>query len=144
MGFLGLVPSEHSSGSSRRQGEITLTGNRRARRMLVESAWSYRFPARQTMHLKRSVGNKPNTEAVNHRPSWAGLSSLASLFGTLYGYAQHIREVSLNPLPIYVAIKQIFDMCVTEAPIRPVEVQVLDVPDARHQLDNQQIRQSGH
>jgi transposase len=46
MAFLGLVPSEHSSGSRRRQGAITLTGNTHARRMLVESAWSYRFPAR--------------------------------------------------------------------------------------------------
>ena len=57
MGFLGLVPSEHSSGPRRRQGGITLTGNGRARRMLVESAWSYRFPARQTMHLKRKAAN---------------------------------------------------------------------------------------
>jgi transposase len=52
MAFLGLVPSEHSSGKHRRQGGITLTGNGRARRMLIESAWSYRFPARQTKHLK--------------------------------------------------------------------------------------------
>ena len=37
MGFLGLVPSEHSSGSSGHPGGITLTGNRHARRMLVES-----------------------------------------------------------------------------------------------------------
>ena len=55
MGFLGLVPSEHSTGTRRRQGGITLTGNAHARRMLVESAWSYRFPARQTMHLKRKA-----------------------------------------------------------------------------------------
>ncbi len=55
MAFLGLVPSEHSSGSRRRQGGITLTGNTHARRMLVESAWCYRFPARQTMHLKRKA-----------------------------------------------------------------------------------------
>lgn len=55
MAFLGLVPSEHSSGGRRRQGAITLTGNRHARRMLVECAWSYRFPARQTMHLKRKA-----------------------------------------------------------------------------------------
>ena len=55
MGYLGLVPSEHSTGQRRRQGGITLTGNGHARRMLVESAWSYRFPARQTMHLKRTV-----------------------------------------------------------------------------------------
>ena len=55
MSFLGLVPSEHSSGGRRRQGAITKTGNRHARRMLVESAWSYRFPARQTAHLKRKA-----------------------------------------------------------------------------------------
>lgn len=59
MGFLGLVPSEHSSGSRRRQGAITLTGNSHARRMLVESAWSYRFPARQTGHLKRKAVHAP-------------------------------------------------------------------------------------
>ena len=59
MGFLGLVPSEHSSGSRRRQGAITLTGNSHARRMLVESAWSYRFPARQTGHLKRKAAKAP-------------------------------------------------------------------------------------
>jgi transposase len=46
MGYLGLVPSEHSSGSSIRRGGITKTGNREARRMLVEAAWSYRYPAR--------------------------------------------------------------------------------------------------
>ena len=57
MAFLGLVPSEHSTGKRRRQGAITLTGNTHARRMLVESAWSYRFPARQTMHLKRKAVN---------------------------------------------------------------------------------------
>jgi len=55
MAYLGLVPSEHSSGGRRRQGAITRTGNGHARRMLVECAWSYRFPARQTMHLKRKA-----------------------------------------------------------------------------------------
>jgi transposase len=55
MGFLGLVPSEHTSGGRRRQGSITKTGNSHARRMLVESAWSYRFPARQTAHLNRKA-----------------------------------------------------------------------------------------
>jgi len=46
MAYLGLVPSEHSSGQTRRQGGITKAGNRTARRMLIEAAWSYRFPAR--------------------------------------------------------------------------------------------------
>ncbi|MBT8419316.1 MAG: IS110 family transposase [Gammaproteobacteria bacterium] len=57
MAYIGLVPSEHSSGKRRRQGGITLTGNSRARRTLIESGWSYRFPARQTMHLKRKAAN---------------------------------------------------------------------------------------
>jgi transposase len=43
MAYLGLVPSEHSSGGTRRQGGITRTGNRHARWILVEAAWSYRF-----------------------------------------------------------------------------------------------------
>ena len=46
MAFLGLVPSEHASGDTRRQGGITKAGNGAARRMLIEAAWSYRFPAR--------------------------------------------------------------------------------------------------
>src|ERR1700712_303049 len=46
MAYLGLVPSEHSSGGKRRQGGITKAGNGTARRMLIEAAWSYRFPAR--------------------------------------------------------------------------------------------------
>ena len=40
--FLGLVPSEHSSGTSRVQGSITKTGNTHARRLLVEAAWHHR------------------------------------------------------------------------------------------------------
>lgn len=46
MSYLGLVPSEHSSGNTIRRGAITKTGNREARRMLVEAAWCYRYPAR--------------------------------------------------------------------------------------------------
>ena len=42
MAFLGLVPSEHSSGSKRRVGSITKAGNSHLRRLLVETAWYYR------------------------------------------------------------------------------------------------------
>jgi transposase len=51
MAYLGLVPSEHSSGGTRRQGGITKAGNGAARRMLVEAAWSYRFPPRVSREL---------------------------------------------------------------------------------------------
>jgi transposase len=46
MAFLGLVPSEHSTGSRRRLGAITKCGNAHARRVLIEAAWAYRHPAR--------------------------------------------------------------------------------------------------
>ena len=39
--FVGLVPSEHSSGASRVQGSITKTGNTHARRLLIEAAWHH-------------------------------------------------------------------------------------------------------
>ena len=59
MGFLGLVPSEHTSGSTRRCGAITRTGNGYARRMLVEAAWSYRFPARISRAIQVRQENQP-------------------------------------------------------------------------------------
>ena len=46
MGYLGLIPSEHSAGGTIRRGGVTKTGDREARRMLIEAAWSYCYPAR--------------------------------------------------------------------------------------------------
>ena len=80
MAFLGLVPSEHSSGGSRRQGAITLTGNSHARRILVESAWSYRFPARQTKHLKSKAVNA-SQEAK--QIAWKAQTRLCGRYRTL-------------------------------------------------------------
>jgi len=80
MAYLGLVPSEHSSGAQRRQGGITLTGNRHARRMLVESAWSYRFPARQTAHLKRKAASASDeAKAI----AWKAQKRLCGRYRTL-------------------------------------------------------------
>lgn len=53
MAWLGVTPSEHSSGGKRRQGSITKTGNSYARKLLVESAWSYRHPARVSLDIQR-------------------------------------------------------------------------------------------
>src|SRR5919199_6102433 len=52
MNYLGLTPSEHSSGARRQQGSITKTGNTHARRALVEGAWAYRYPAKVSRHLQ--------------------------------------------------------------------------------------------
>jgi transposase len=51
MAYLGLVPSEHSSGASVRRGGLTKAGNSAARRLLIEAAWCYRFPARISREL---------------------------------------------------------------------------------------------
>lgn len=62
MSYFGLVPSERSSGQSVRRGNITKTGNTEVRRVLIQAAWSYRWPARVTPH---------------GLPSFAGVSSAA-------------------------------------------------------------------
>ena len=52
MAYLGLVPSERSTGEQTRRGGITKAGNPRARRVLIEGAWTYRYPARLSRSLQ--------------------------------------------------------------------------------------------
>ncbi|MDN8618962.1 IS110 family transposase [Variovorax ginsengisoli] len=59
MSYLGLVPSEDSSGQRRRQGAITKAGNSAARRMLVEVAHQYRYPARVSALIARRQSELP-------------------------------------------------------------------------------------
>lgn len=61
MSYLGLVPSERSTGDTVRRGGITKTGNRRARRVLVEGAWTYRFGARVGRTLLDRARDLPKT-----------------------------------------------------------------------------------
>ena len=57
--YLGLVPSEHSSGDRRSQGSITKAGSSHARRLLVEAAWHYRRQPRISLGLKRRQKGQP-------------------------------------------------------------------------------------
>jgi transposase len=59
MAFLGLVPRERSTGDTVRRAGLTLAGNRRARRVLVEAAWSYRYPARVSETLRARLEGLP-------------------------------------------------------------------------------------
>ena len=59
MSYLGLVPSEDSSGQRRRQGAITKAGNSAARRMLVEVAHLYRYPARVSAGIAKRQSELP-------------------------------------------------------------------------------------
>ena len=61
MGYLGLIPSEDSSGPRRRQGSITKAGNSSARRALVEAAHAYAYPARLSWVIARRQTTLPKT-----------------------------------------------------------------------------------
>jgi transposase len=60
MAYLGLVPSESSSGEDIKRGPITKTGNSQARRVLVESAWTYRFAPKVGAHKLAKVQAAPD------------------------------------------------------------------------------------
>jgi transposase len=57
--YLGLVPSEHTSGTTRRQGSITKAGSSHARRLLIEAAWHYRRPPRVSLTLRHRQQGQP-------------------------------------------------------------------------------------
>jgi len=80
MAFTGLVPSEHSSGQSRRQGSITKSGNAHVRRVLVEAAWAYRHaPAVRGTLRARQLGQSPEMVAY----SWAAQCRLHGTYRRL-------------------------------------------------------------
>lgn len=65
MAYCGVVPSEHSSGASRRQGAITKTGNSHVRRVLFESAWAYRHrPGLTAKLMQRQKGAAASTTEI--------------------------------------------------------------------------------
>ena len=80
MAYVGLVPTEHSSGGSRRQGSITKAGNSRVRHVLVQAAWNYRFPPRLSAVLKRRQQGQP-PDAVAH--SWKAQHRLHKVYKRL-------------------------------------------------------------
>ena len=92
MAYLGLVPSEHSSGASVRRGGITKAGNGAARRLLIEAAWSYRFPARvsRELRLRQEEQPKPIREIA-----WKGQTRLCARYRRLPAPAS--RPISLPP-----------------------------------------------
>ena len=90
MGYLGLVPSEHSSGPSVQRGAITKTGNTHARRLLVEAAWSYRFTPRIGVRAAR------RQEALSEWPrtlAWKAQLRLCRRFQRLTARGLHRNKV---------------------------------------------------
>lgn len=77
MKYLGVVPSEHSSGPTKSRGGITKTGNGHVRRVLVEAAWAYRHPARKTSTIQRRA--EQTTEAVQEI-AWSAQKRLCARY----------------------------------------------------------------
>ena len=65
MAYVGLIPSEHSSGMQRTRGAITKTGNAHLRRVLVEAAWHYRHPPFVGQALRRRQSASPETARLH-------------------------------------------------------------------------------
>lgn len=86
MSFLGLVPSEYSTGEARVQGKITKTGNGHVRRVLIESAWTYRLPARMSREiLLRNEGQPKTVREI----AWRAQLRLCSRFHRLQARGVH-------------------------------------------------------
>lgn len=80
MGYLGLVPSEHSTGDKVKRSGITKAGNRRARRILVECSWSYRHPPRIG---KKKLAKVAATPRAVQEIAWKAQSRLSARYRAL-------------------------------------------------------------
>jgi transposase len=80
MAYFGLVPSEHSSGGRVQRRSITKSGNCEVRRLLIQSAWCYRFPPRIT---KDSVDKYSATEKPYRHVAWKAQVRLTSRYRRL-------------------------------------------------------------
>ena len=90
MNYLGLTPSEYSSGERRRQGGITKTGNTHARRALVEGAWAYRYPAKVSRHLQLRLEKLPKPL---QDISWKAQARLCKRYRQLSARGKHPNQV---------------------------------------------------
>jgi transposase len=90
MKYLGLIPSEYSTGERRRQGAITKAGNTHARRALVEGAWAYRYPAKVSRHLQLRLEKQPK---VIQDLSWKAQVRLCKRYRRLIARGKHANQV---------------------------------------------------
>ena len=67
MAYLGMVPSEHSTGARTRRGGLTRTGNGRARKTLIEAAWTYARPARTPAADQQPAALRSIADKARHR-----------------------------------------------------------------------------
>lgn len=89
MAYLGLVPSEHSSGPSKQRGRITRSGNQHVRRVLTESAWSYRFRPNVSRDIAtRNASLTPEIQAI----AWKAQHRLYGRYKKLLGRGKNKQQ----------------------------------------------------
>jgi transposase len=85
MSYLGLTPSEYSSGDQQHRGHITKCGNRHARRLLVETAWHYQHPPRRS---QRARALEPRVPSEVTARAWQAQVRLHHRHRTLIGHGK--------------------------------------------------------
>jgi transposase len=90
MKVLGVIPAEYSTGERRRQGSITKAGNSQARRVLIEGAWAYRYPARVSRHVQRRLEQHP--KAIQDI-SWKAQVRRCKRYRRLIARGKHANQV---------------------------------------------------
>jgi transposase len=90
MNYLGLTPSEYSSGARRQQGSITKMGNTHARRALVEGAWAYRYPAKVSRHVQLRLEKLPQALQAM---SWKAQVRLCKRYRQLMAKGKNAQQV---------------------------------------------------
>jgi len=88
--FVGLNPSEYSSGDKRRQGSITKAGNGHARRALVEAAWAYQHPAKVSAIIQKRLEGIPKPI---QQTAWKAQVRLCKRFGRLVARGKNSNVV---------------------------------------------------
>jgi len=90
MSYLGLVPSQHSSGERTRHGGITKTGNHHLRTGLIEAAWAYRFPARKSAWIERRAERTgPDVQKI----AWEAQKRLSNRYRCLILRGKPVQKV---------------------------------------------------
>jgi transposase len=116
MGYLGLVPSEDSTSQDVKRGAITKAGNKRARRALIEAAWSYRHPPRVSLDMQARVAAAPKPARVI---AWKAQVRLSARYRALTRRGK-LRTVAVTAVAREMA-GFIWHICRTVAPggVRP-------------------------
>ena len=115
MSYLGLTPSEYSSGQQQHRGHITKTGNRHARRLLVQAAWHYRHRPRQSARATRLQAHVPPQVTTR---AWQAQVRLAHRHQTL---TEHGKRSTVANVAVARELTGFIWAAMTNAPLRAPE-----------------------